>query len=156
MHLLQTGGLVSIITMLQILSYLFFDGWSFLILTFVVWYRSGHVLPCRPSGVTLDIKKSSYKKLSKWLQSKSSSGLVCLLMLLLLQFFARSCVSSTTLWIHVHDAQEYTSASAFQYTCKICIPSTKVLGSPKPCPLILHAACSQGTLDSQWVTTIFR
>ncbi|CAA3024116.1 eukaryotic translation initiation factor 2D [Olea europaea subsp. europaea] len=87
---------------------------------------SGHVLPCRPSGVTLDIKKSSYKKLSKWLQSKSSSGLVCLLMLLLLQFFARSCVSSTTLWIHVHDAQEYTSASAFQYTCKICIPSTKI------------------------------
>ncbi|CAA3024114.1 eukaryotic translation initiation factor 2D [Olea europaea subsp. europaea] len=37
---------------------------------------SGHVLPCRPSGVTLDIKKSSYKKLSKWLQSKSSSGLI--------------------------------------------------------------------------------
>lgn len=37
---------------------------------------SGHVLPCRPSGITLDIKKSSYKKLSKWLQSKSSSGLI--------------------------------------------------------------------------------
>ncbi|KAL2490180.1 eukaryotic translation initiation factor SUI1 family protein [Abeliophyllum distichum] len=37
---------------------------------------SGHVLPCRPLGVTLDIKKSSYKKLSKWLQSKSSSGLI--------------------------------------------------------------------------------
>ncbi|CAA0831568.1 eukaryotic translation initiation factor SUI1 family protein [Striga hermonthica] len=40
----------------------------------VLW--SGHVLPCRPSGVTLDIKKSSHKKLSKWLQSKSASGLI--------------------------------------------------------------------------------
>ncbi|KAK9134144.1 hypothetical protein Syun_013474 [Stephania yunnanensis] len=38
--------------------------------------RSSHVLPCRPSGITLDIKKSSHKKLSKWLQSKSSIGLI--------------------------------------------------------------------------------
>ncbi|XP_027360521.1 eukaryotic translation initiation factor 2D isoform X3 [Abrus precatorius] len=37
---------------------------------------SNHVLPCRPSGITLDIKKSSYKKLSKWLQAKSSAGLI--------------------------------------------------------------------------------
>ncbi|CAK8575219.1 unnamed protein product [Lathyrus sativus] len=37
---------------------------------------SNHVLPCRPSGMTLDIKKSSYKKLSKWLQAKSSAGLI--------------------------------------------------------------------------------
>ncbi|XP_020519093.1 eukaryotic translation initiation factor 2D isoform X1 [Amborella trichopoda] len=37
---------------------------------------SSHVLPCRPEGITLDIKKSSHKKLSKWLQSKSSSGLI--------------------------------------------------------------------------------
>ncbi|KAL3753070.1 hypothetical protein ACJRO7_000465 [Eucalyptus globulus] len=37
---------------------------------------SNHVLPCRPQGVTLDIKKSSYKKLSKWLQAKSTAGLV--------------------------------------------------------------------------------
>lgn len=37
---------------------------------------SGHVLPCRPSGVTLDVKKSSYKKLSKWLQAKASAGLI--------------------------------------------------------------------------------
>ncbi|KAJ8759478.1 hypothetical protein K2173_007091 [Erythroxylum novogranatense] len=37
---------------------------------------SNHVLPCRPSGVTLDIKKSSHKKLSKWLQAKSSNGLI--------------------------------------------------------------------------------
>ncbi|GAB2271114.1 hypothetical protein Dimus_005962 [Dionaea muscipula] len=37
---------------------------------------SNHVLPCRPMGVTLDIKKSSFKKLSKWLQSKSSCGLI--------------------------------------------------------------------------------
>lgn len=37
---------------------------------------SGHVLPCRPTGITLDVKKSSYKKLSKWLQSKSANGLV--------------------------------------------------------------------------------
>lgn len=37
---------------------------------------SNHVLPCRPSGITLDIKKSSHKKLSKWLQSKSSIGLI--------------------------------------------------------------------------------
>ncbi|GFQ05798.1 eukaryotic translation initiation factor 2d [Phtheirospermum japonicum] len=40
----------------------------------VLW--SGHVLPCRPSGVTLDIKKSSHKKLSKWLQSKAANGLI--------------------------------------------------------------------------------
>lgn len=37
---------------------------------------SNHVLHCRPSGITLDIKKSSYKKLSKWLQAKSSTGLI--------------------------------------------------------------------------------
>ncbi|XP_043687534.1 eukaryotic translation initiation factor 2D [Telopea speciosissima] len=37
---------------------------------------SNHILPCRPSGVSLDIKKSSHKKLSKWLQSKSTSGLI--------------------------------------------------------------------------------
>uniref|UniRef100_A0A0D9VH44 SUI1 domain-containing protein n=1 Tax=Leersia perrieri TaxID=77586 RepID=A0A0D9VH44_9ORYZ len=37
---------------------------------------SNHILPCRPPGVTLDIKKSSHKKLSKWLQSKSSTGLI--------------------------------------------------------------------------------
>ncbi|KAI9071159.1 hypothetical protein K1719_046882 [Acacia pycnantha] len=37
---------------------------------------SNHVLPCRPSGVTLDIKKSSHKKVSKWLQAKSTSGLI--------------------------------------------------------------------------------
>lgn len=37
---------------------------------------SNHILPCRPSGITLDIKKSSHKKLSKWLQSKSSTGLI--------------------------------------------------------------------------------
>ncbi|KAH9782041.1 eukaryotic translation initiation factor 2d [Citrus sinensis] len=36
---------------------------------------SNHILPCRPSGITLDIKKSSHKKLSKWLQAKSSAGL---------------------------------------------------------------------------------
>ncbi|WVZ75014.1 hypothetical protein U9M48_023119 [Paspalum notatum var. saurae] len=39
-----------------------------------VW--SNHILPCRPPGITLDIKKSSHKKLSKWLQSKSLSGLI--------------------------------------------------------------------------------
>ncbi|XP_062025349.1 uncharacterized protein LOC133741464 isoform X3 [Rosa rugosa] len=37
---------------------------------------SNYVLPCRPSGITLDIKKSSYKKLSKWLQAKCSTGLI--------------------------------------------------------------------------------
>ncbi|XP_028803423.1 eukaryotic translation initiation factor 2D isoform X1 [Neltuma alba] len=37
---------------------------------------SNHVLPCRPSGMTLDIKKSSHKKVSKWLQAKSTSGLI--------------------------------------------------------------------------------
>ncbi|XVE60665.1 hypothetical protein DITRI_Ditri05aG0146600 [Diplodiscus trichospermus] len=37
---------------------------------------SNHVLACRPSGITLDIKKSSHKKLSKWLQAKSSAGLI--------------------------------------------------------------------------------
>ncbi|XP_010534839.1 PREDICTED: eukaryotic translation initiation factor 2D isoform X2 [Tarenaya hassleriana] len=37
---------------------------------------SNHVLPCRPSGLVLDIKKSSYKKLSKWLQAKASAGLI--------------------------------------------------------------------------------
>ncbi|KAG6524938.1 hypothetical protein ZIOFF_014883 [Zingiber officinale] len=38
--------------------------------------RSNHILPCRPAGVTLDIKRSSHKKLSKWLHSKSSKGLI--------------------------------------------------------------------------------
>ncbi|XP_071686397.1 uncharacterized protein [Rutidosis leptorrhynchoides] len=37
---------------------------------------SNHVLPCRPPGTVLDIKKSSHKKLAKWLQSKSSEGLI--------------------------------------------------------------------------------
>ncbi|KAH9725953.1 eukaryotic translation initiation factor 2d [Citrus sinensis] len=37
---------------------------------------SNHILPCRPSGITLDIKKSSHKKLTKWLQAKSSAGLI--------------------------------------------------------------------------------
>ncbi|KAL4559634.1 hypothetical protein LXL04_031777 [Taraxacum kok-saghyz] len=37
---------------------------------------ANHVLPCRPPGTVLDIKKSSHKKLSKWLQSKSSEGLI--------------------------------------------------------------------------------
>ncbi|PWA96988.1 eukaryotic translation initiation factor SUI1 family protein [Artemisia annua] len=37
---------------------------------------ANHVLPCRPPGIVLDIKKSSHKKLSKWLQSKSSEGLI--------------------------------------------------------------------------------
>ncbi|XP_022767929.1 eukaryotic translation initiation factor 2D isoform X2 [Durio zibethinus] len=37
---------------------------------------SNHVLACRPSGITVDIKKSSHKKLSKWLQAKSSTGLI--------------------------------------------------------------------------------
>lgn len=43
------------------------------------WCRANHVLPCRPSGLTLDIKKSSHKKLSKWLQSKASTGMVSFL-----------------------------------------------------------------------------
>lgn len=43
---------------------------------FCEWCRANHVLPCRPSGITLDIKKSSHKKLSKWLQSKASAGMV--------------------------------------------------------------------------------
>ncbi|XP_057848736.1 uncharacterized protein LOC131059727 isoform X1 [Cryptomeria japonica] len=37
---------------------------------------SNHILACRPPGITLDIKKSSHKKLSKWLQAKSSHGLI--------------------------------------------------------------------------------
>lgn len=37
---------------------------------------SNHILSCRPPGTTLDLKKSSHKKLSKWLQSKSSTGLI--------------------------------------------------------------------------------
>ncbi|EHA8589753.1 eukaryotic translation initiation factor 2D [Cocos nucifera] len=40
----------------------------------ILW--SNHILPCRPPGINLDIKKSSHKKLSKWLQSKSSAGLI--------------------------------------------------------------------------------
>lgn len=39
-------------------------------------FWSNHVLPCRPSDITLDMKKSSHKKLSKWLQSKASTGLI--------------------------------------------------------------------------------
>ncbi|KAH8939027.1 hypothetical protein BDL97_15G015600 [Sphagnum fallax] len=36
----------------------------------------GHILACRPPGSVLDIKKSSHKKLSKWLQNKASTGLI--------------------------------------------------------------------------------
>ncbi|KAM3338304.1 eukaryotic translation initiation factor 2D isoform X1 [Capsicum galapagoense] len=39
-------------------------------------FWSSQVLPCRPLGITLDIKKSSHKKLSKWLQAKASGGLI--------------------------------------------------------------------------------
>ncbi|XVF29815.1 hypothetical protein REPUB_Repub16aG0003600 [Reevesia pubescens] len=39
---------------------------------------SNHVLACRPLGITLDIKKSSHKKLSKWLHAKSSTGLIAI------------------------------------------------------------------------------
>ncbi|CAI5523037.1 unnamed protein product [Closterium sp. Naga37s-1] len=38
---------------------------------------SNHVLPCRPPGTTVDIKKSSHKKLSKWLHVKAVDGLIC-------------------------------------------------------------------------------
>jgi translation initiation factor 2D len=38
--------------------------------------RLGHILACRPPGSVLDIKKSSHKKLSKWLQNKASTGLI--------------------------------------------------------------------------------
>ncbi|KAG9137372.1 hypothetical protein Leryth_017712 [Lithospermum erythrorhizon] len=37
---------------------------------------SGHILPSRPPGISLDIKKSSFKKLTKWLQAKASAGLI--------------------------------------------------------------------------------
>eukprot|EP00850_Spirogloea_muscicola_P001035 SM000004S14905 [mRNA] locus=s4:104226:107152:- [translate_table: standard] len=37
---------------------------------------SSHILPARPSGVVLDIKKSSHKKLSKWLQAEAARGLL--------------------------------------------------------------------------------
>eukprot|EP00897_Mesotaenium_endlicherianum_P007401 jgi/Mesen1/668/ME000109S10887 len=35
---------------------------------------SNHVLPCRPPGSVVDIKKSSHKKLSKWLTAKANEG----------------------------------------------------------------------------------
>ncbi|CAI5495938.1 unnamed protein product [Closterium sp. Naga37s-1] len=38
---------------------------------------SNHVLPCRPPGTTVDIRKSSHKKLSKWLHAKAVDGLIC-------------------------------------------------------------------------------
>ncbi|GJP32236.1 hypothetical protein CLOM_g16830 [Closterium sp. NIES-68] len=37
---------------------------------------SNHVLPCRPPGTTVDIKRSSHKKLSKWLHAKAVDGLI--------------------------------------------------------------------------------
>eukprot|EP00252_Welwitschia_mirabilis_P013666 TRINITY_DN3005_c0_g1_i2.p1 TRINITY_DN3005_c0_g1~~TRINITY_DN3005_c0_g1_i2.p1 ORF type:complete len:487 (+),score=96.24 TRINITY_DN3005_c0_g1_i2:242-1702(+) len=37
---------------------------------------SNHILACRPPGITLDIKRSPHKKLSKWLHAKASTGLV--------------------------------------------------------------------------------
>ncbi|CAI5530192.1 unnamed protein product [Closterium sp. Naga37s-1] len=37
---------------------------------------SNHVLPCRPPSTTVDIKKSSHRKLSKWLHAKVVDGLV--------------------------------------------------------------------------------
>ncbi|CAI6010578.1 unnamed protein product [Closterium sp. NIES-65] len=40
-------------------------------------HLSNHVLPCRPPGTTVDIKRSSHKKLSKWLHAKAVDGLIC-------------------------------------------------------------------------------
>lgn len=62
------------------------------------------MLPCRPSGVTLDIKKSSYKKLSKWLQSRSASGLVRFLLSIFfhrldLQFLFCLLIKDLFLWL---------------------------------------------------------
>ncbi|CAI7901124.1 unnamed protein product, partial [Closterium sp. NIES-53] len=37
---------------------------------------SNHVLPCRPPGTTVDIKKSSHKKQSKWMHAKAVDGLI--------------------------------------------------------------------------------
>ncbi|CAI5509517.1 unnamed protein product [Closterium sp. Naga37s-1] len=37
---------------------------------------SNHVLPCRSPGTTVDIKKSSHKKLSKWMHAKAVDGLI--------------------------------------------------------------------------------
>ncbi|GBG70581.1 hypothetical protein CBR_g6708 [Chara braunii] len=37
---------------------------------------SAHILLCRPPGTHLDVKKSSYKKMSKFLQAKAAEGLV--------------------------------------------------------------------------------
>ncbi|KAH9782039.1 eukaryotic translation initiation factor 2d [Citrus sinensis] len=54
---------------------------------------SNHILPCRPSGITLDIKKSSHKKLSKWLQAKSSAGLLMLVFWLLIRRHLKSQIS---------------------------------------------------------------
>ncbi|CAI5954842.1 unnamed protein product, partial [Closterium sp. NIES-64] len=39
-------------------------------------HLSNHVLPCRPPGTTVDIKRSSHKKLSKWLHAKAVDGLI--------------------------------------------------------------------------------
>lgn len=37
----------------------------------VLWAQ--HVLPCRPAGAQLDIKRSKHKKMSKWLQVSGQS-----------------------------------------------------------------------------------
>ncbi|KAL2467558.1 eukaryotic translation initiation factor SUI1 family protein [Forsythia ovata] len=71
---------------------------------------SGHVLPCRPLGVTLDIKKSSYKKLSKWLQSKSSSGLISVK--------EDKYKKEVTLFSVNHNHQDYTSFKPEKRTAK--------------------------------------
>ncbi|KAL2467469.1 eukaryotic translation initiation factor SUI1 family protein [Forsythia ovata] len=71
---------------------------------------SGHVLPCRPLGVTLDIKKSSYKKLSKWLQSKSSSGLISVK--------EDKYKKEVTLFSVNRDHQDYTSFKPEKRTAK--------------------------------------
>ncbi|KAG2496973.1 hypothetical protein HYH03_004979 [Edaphochlamys debaryana] len=40
----------------------------------VLWNQ--HVLPCRPAGATLDVKRSKHKKMSKFLQSYGKTGLL--------------------------------------------------------------------------------
>lgn len=37
-----------------------------------------HLLPCRPAGSHVDVKRSSYKKLTRFLQAKAAQGLVTL------------------------------------------------------------------------------
>uniref|UniRef100_A0A3Q7IWU7 SUI1 domain-containing protein n=1 Tax=Solanum lycopersicum TaxID=4081 RepID=A0A3Q7IWU7_SOLLC len=73
-------------------------------------FWSSHVLPCRPPGITLDIKKSSHKKLSKWLQAKASGGLLRMILILPLSMTLMTGVVALFMVQNIEDSPAATES----------------------------------------------